>query len=125
MTMVNAIPKPQKHERKRAAIDTAELALPKPSPARDADYRAYVRKHDCAIRGRAGHRCYGAVEAAHIGTAGLGLKSSDYATVPLCIRAHEGTQHQIGWPAFMVRFDFNPWHTAFVLLEKWHRRKAQ
>lgn len=114
--------KPRKGERKRVAIDTSELPLAKQHVARDAEYRAYVRSHPCAIKGRAGHRCQGNVEAAHIKTAGFCLKSSDYATIPLCVKAHEWTQHQIGWPEFMIRYDLNPWHVAFGLLEKWHRR---
>ncbi len=116
------IPKPLRSERKIRKVDTSDLSLPKPDPARDSDYKAYVRSHPCAIRGRAEHRCEGAVEAAHIGTAGFTLKQSDYATVPLCVKAHEFTQHNVGWPEFMIRYDFNPWHVAFWLLEKWHRR---
>jgi hypothetical protein len=122
---MTALPKPLRSERKRGVIDTSTLPLAKQHVARDAEYKAYVRSHPCAIKGRAGHRCEGPVESAHIRTAGLGLKSSDYATIPLCVKAHEYTQHQIGWGEFMSRYDLNPWHVAFHLLEAWVRRTAR
>lgn len=123
---MTAIPKPQRELRKsRRLIDTSGMALPKPEAARDAEYRAYVRSHPCAIKGRAEHHCEGPVEAAHIRTAGFALKASDFATVPLCVKAHRFTQHQEGWPAFMIRYDFNPYEVAFWLLESWHRRTVK
>lgn len=114
-----SLEKPTKATRKPMKVDTSELALAKPHPARNASYRAYVRNHRCAIAGRAGHRREGSVECAHIRTAGFALKSSDYATIPLCLKAHRGIQHNVGWSEFMIRYDLNPWHVAFGLLEKW------
>lgn len=119
--LARRLAKPTRETRKMRKPDTSELALPKPNPARDSDYRAYVRSHPCAIKGRSEHRCEGPIECAHIRTAGFGLKSSDYATIPLCAKAHRFTQHNIGWSEFMIRFDFNPWQVAFLLLERWHR----
>lgn len=114
--------KPLRSERRRANFDTRDLPLAKQHVARDGDYKAYVRSHPCAIKGRAEHRCEGPVEAAHIRTAGFGLKSSDYSCIPLCVKAHEFTQHRIGWPAFMETYNFNPYHVAWTLLEAWVRR---
>ncbi len=118
------LPKPTRADRKRVKIDTSDLPLAKAHPARDTAYKAFVRTHPCAIKGRAGHRCYGPVEAAHIGVHGLHIKASDYATVPLCGKAHRFTQHQYGWREFNLLFDLNPWHIAFHLLERWHRMQV-
>ncbi len=115
------LPKPTRADRKRVKSDTSELPLAKAHPARDAAYRAFVRSHPCAIKGRGYHRCHGPVECAHIGVHGTGIKASDYATVPLCHKAHLWTQHQYGWREFNSLFDFNPWEVAWGLLERWHR----
>jgi hypothetical protein len=56
-------------------------------PARDPAYLALIRQLPCVV----GSVCYGAVEAAHTGPHGMGQKSSDYSTVPLCV-----THHRLG-----------------------------
>jgi hypothetical protein len=52
-------------------------------PARDAAYRAWIRTLKCETCGAT------PCEAAHVGLdGGMGMKCSDYSTVPLCWRCH-------------------------------------
>ncbi len=55
------------------------------------------------------HKCFGKVRACHFdpwGDKGMGTKVSDNACLPMCDGAH-GHQHNIGWPAFQKRYDFD------------------
>ena len=61
-------------------------AKPRKGPTRDPKYLAFIRKQPCVA-------CMGGawlwpVEAAHIGVRGLGQKSSDLETIPLCAYHH-------------------------------------
>jgi hypothetical protein len=68
-------------------------------PARDEDYKAWVRTMACCACGAEGRS-----EAAHTGTdGGMSMKASDYSCVPLCPDCHTrapGAYHRIGKPAF-------------------------
>jgi phage terminase large subunit GpA-like protein len=68
-------------------------------PARDADYRRWVRTLPCLA-------CHSrqSIEAAHTGQdGGMSMKASDYSCIPLCSNCHtQGPQsyHRIGRAAF-------------------------
>lgn len=67
----------------------------------------WIRGHECAIASK--HDCAGRIEAAHVrsGTdGGLGVKPSDYWTLPLCSDAHR-RQHDIGEKQFEREFEIN------------------
>lgn len=88
----------------------------------------WIRGHECAIAGK--HDCEGRIEAAHVrgGTdGGLGVKPSDWWTIPLCSAAH-AEQHRTGEAAFQMRYKLNMKATARGLWlrspvrMKWERR---
>lgn len=63
-------------------------------------YLAFLRRQRCAIAGRNGHRCEGAVQAAHIRAhkpgerpTGLQRKPDDRRATPLCALAHHQQHH--------------------------------
>jgi hypothetical protein len=72
---------------------------PRKGPARDEDYKAWIRTLDCCACGVEGRS-----EAAHTGTdGGLSMKASDYSCVPLCADCHtQASQayHRLGRRAF-------------------------
>jgi len=90
-----------------------ELVIPRyrPKQGRErlhrscAGHRAWVRRHDCSIRG-----CrLGPIECAHVrhGTdGGAGMKPSDKWTISLC-QFHHSEQHRIGEVAFEERYSVN------------------
>lgn len=63
----------------------------------------WIRGCRCAMEGREGHACSGAIEAAHVRTGtdgGMGVKPSDYWTVPFCRDGAHVPQHAEGELAF-------------------------
>jgi hypothetical protein len=72
---------------------------PRQGPARDEDYRAWIRSLPCCA-------CLaeGRSEAAHTGAdGGMSMKASDYSCVPLCPDCHTRgplAYHRIGKRAF-------------------------
>lgn len=59
--------------------------VPKPAkPSRSKDYLAFVREHACA-----GCRAAGPSDPHHFGARGMGQKTDDHRTVPLCRRCHD------------------------------------
>lgn len=53
-------------------------------PARDEDFRKWIRSHPCVCCG-----CAWSVECAHVGTdGGMSMKASDYLAIPLCTNCH-------------------------------------
>lgn len=116
-----SLQKPTRASRRSIKVDTQALALAKPESARDGSYRVYVRSQPCALKGFNDHRCYGPIEAAHIGKTGLGRKSSDYTCISFCTKAHS-IQTELGWGCFSENYNFNPFEVAFWLLEAWVRR---
>ena len=117
--MTLLLPKPTREDRKRAAIDTSELALSKRHFERDAEYRAWIRTHRCLLHWFS--RCEGPVEAAHLQRGGRSLKGSDLSCIPLCgLRHHRlldgnSLDHEI--TAFL-------WMKCWELLCQWIRRSA-
>lgn len=75
----------------------------------------WIRGHECAIAGK--HDCEGRIEAAHVRTGtdgGLGVKPSDWWTIPLCSAAH-AEQHRIGEKAFEERYGIKMMRIATAL----------
>jgi hypothetical protein len=67
-------------------------------PARDSKYLSWIRSFPCLVCST-----IWAVEAAHVGPHGLGQKSSDHSTLPLCRRCHRtGNEslHKLGRSGF-------------------------
>lgn len=70
-----------KHHRERPRL---MYARPE-APARAQHYLAFVREQDCAWCQSPGT---GVIHAHHHGPRGMGQKTDDYRTVPLCARCH-------------------------------------
>ena len=72
---------------------------PRKGPARDEDYKNWIRTLACCACGIEGHS-----EAAHTGAeGGMSMKASDYSCVPLCADCHTqapGAYHRVGKQAF-------------------------
>lgn len=67
------------------------------------------------------HECFGKVRACHFDPWGdkcMGSKVSDNASLPMCDGAH-GKQHNIGWPAFQKRYDFDGRHVVTAYWLEW------
>jgi hypothetical protein len=63
-------------------------------PARNPVYLAWIRTQPCVVCGRTQR-----IEAAHTGLRGLGQKSSDFSTIPLCETHHrtgKDSYHRLG-----------------------------
>ncbi len=63
-------------------------------PPRSSPYLAWIRTLPCIVCGTTR-----GIEASHTGPHGLGQKSSDYSTVPLCIKHHRtgrDSYHKLG-----------------------------
>ena len=72
--------------------------VPAAAPLRDRKYLAFIRSHPCCVC-----RSWIRVEAAHVGPRGMGQKSDDRQTIPLCRKHHRGCKlsfHGLGRGAF-------------------------
>ena len=76
---------------------------------RDERYLNFIRSHPCCICGAK------PVDVNHVGTGGIGIKTSDYYTVPLC-RMHHGEYHQIGQKRFEAKYFINLYKIMVDLL---------
>jgi len=96
---------------------------PRKGPARDEEYKAWIRTLSCCACGVDGRS-----EAAHTGTdGGMSMKASDYSCVLLCPDCHTrgpGAYHRIGKRAFerSRRLNFSALVTR--LRREWPRRSA-
>lgn len=79
------------------------------APRRFASHLAWIRGCCCIVQGRR-DECEGKIEAAHVrngvpqdAAGGMGLKSSDAWTVPLCA-GHHRSQHMMGEAAFAALY---------------------
>lgn len=77
-------------------------AVPKHSPLRDRKYLLWLRSQRCEVTGSLATHVE-AVEPAHIGTTGVGIKSPDNEAIPLCHTMH-GISHRIGFAQFIRQF---------------------
>ena len=96
----------------------SELVFPRLKPKQPperakrtcAGHRAWVRRHDCCVRG-----CKRTpIECAHVrsGTdGGTGMKPSDGWTISLC-EFHHREQHRIGERAFELKHSLDLWLMA-------------
>lgn len=87
----------QRAQRAQAAVDEILRPVPKPpKPDRDRGYLVYVREHPCCA-------CTAPApsDPHHYGPRGMGQKTDDYRTVPLCRGCHD-CFHQHG---FVARFE--------------------
>ena len=74
-------------------------------PPRSRTYLAWIRTLPCAVCGETR-----GIEASHTGPHGLGQKSSDYSTIPLCARHHRSgvdSYHKLGPRKFSQRHDLD------------------
>ena len=89
-------------------------------PARDAEYRAFIRSFPCAACGSNRN-----IEAAHTGSdGGMSMKSSDYSCIPLCPDCHRGgpfAYHRVGRAAFAARFGLDLAGECAALVAAWTR----
>ena len=96
---------------------------PRQGPARDEDYRAWIRTLPCCA-------CLaeGRSEAAHTGAdGGMSMKASDYSCVPLCADCHTrapGAYHRIGKPAFEKSNGLCFADSVTQLQQEWRERCA-
>jgi hypothetical protein len=77
-------------------------ANPKQQPLRDPRYLKSQHDDRCTFTGALTTE-QETVEPAHIGTAGMRLKSGDDETLPLCHTMH-AISHRIGWVQFVRQF---------------------
>ena len=84
---------------------------------RNEEHRAFVRKMNCAMKGRHKYCEERPCEFAHVrkGSDGaMGRKPSDRYGVPLCVPCHR-RQHQIGETRFWAKIDADPLDLAAKL----------
>ena len=72
-----------------------------PKPIRDPEFLEFIRSLPCCV-------CFRTrtVETAHVGRRGMGQKSSDRETIPLC-SLHHREQHRIGLRQFSRDHELN------------------
>jgi len=83
----------------------------KPKTVRDPKYLKWVRKQPCVIC----QMTFPRAEAHHTETGGMGMKGSDYATVPLCRFCHD-VHDRMGKETFWVGWNLKS------IIEKLRRR---
>lgn len=74
------------------------MDLQKNKTPKDKKYLKYVDSRGCCV-GEIHGGCSGQVAAHHTSTGGMGMKSSDYETIPLCHGHHRGytkSAHNMG-----------------------------
>ena len=80
---------------------------------RSREYLAFVRSKGCAVCGRPS-------DAHHaIGRRGVGIKPSDFGTVPLC-RVHHTEIHQMGKDTFQREHSIDLAEIALNLMHEYH-----
>jgi hypothetical protein len=96
---------------------------PRKGPARDEEYKDWVRTLACCACGVEGRS-----EAAHTGAdGGMSMKASDYSCVPLCADCHTqapGAYHRIGKRAFEQSKGLCLVALVAELQREWERRCA-
>lgn len=71
---------------------TRRRLKPRRGPVIDPAFLKFVRTQPCSVPGcKPGFKA-GPIEAAHVGSRGIGQKCSDRDVIPLCARLH----HQVG-----------------------------
>lgn len=94
-----------------------KMGLREAPQLRSSGHLKFVRGFVCAVQNAV---CNGRIEAAHVRgetDGGLGVKPSDYWTIPLCAY-HHATQHAEGEGEFQKRHNIN---MKKVAQELWQR----
>lgn len=109
----------QHKPRQRRSRDSS-LLFPKSRPERDEAYLAFVRDNPCCACAAPGPS-----DPHHYGPRGVGQKTDDYRTVPLCRRCHDEFHARHTVPALnpnatRIRF----LEVQVELLVRWTTRKA-
>ena len=74
---------------------------PKPHTPRDPAYLAFIRKQPCCVCGKQS-------VAHHVQSGGIGIKSSDRVSVPLCDPfGHHTELHRIGKKTFSIKYNID------------------
>jgi hypothetical protein len=95
----------------RETLDSVPRGRTATTP-RSEEYLDFVRSHPCAV-------CRQPAEAHHaIGHRGIGLKPSDFASIPLC-RRHHADIHRVGPRPFARKHDIDLIEVAFNLLHRY------
>ena len=96
---------------------------PRKGPARDEEYKDWIRTLDCCACGVEGRS-----EAAHTGTdGGMSMKASDYSCVPLCSDCHTRgpcSYHRIGKREFESSNNLRFTDLVARLQREWRRKCA-
>lgn len=84
---------------------------PKAKTLRSSSHLDHVRDLPCAWCGLD----FGPSEPSHHGPHGMGIKASDYTTIPLCSDCHRGQWHQHGTLGHMSPEQTKAWATEQAL----------
>jgi hypothetical protein len=109
-----------KHKPQGEPIDYTALAIPKNPPDRSRSFLDIVRGEICAVNHVAHYECGGVTEAAHLEVEGVGIKASDFLTVPLC-SSHHAAQHNVGIDTFQLNYGVNLWRVNALLQSRFIR----
>jgi hypothetical protein len=91
------------------------------APVLDEAYKRFIRTLPCCVCGSTRR-----IEAAHFGPRGLGQKSSDRYTLPLCRRCHQTnptSYHRLGPVKFAALHFLDPWK-LIEYLNRWYEEKG-
>ena len=75
-------------------------------------YLDHIKKQGCTVR----RECVGDIAAHHMETGGMGIKCSDFKTLPLCMR-HHAELHSIGRRSFVRKYDIDEYFEMSRKLE--------
>jgi hypothetical protein len=78
---------------------------------KDEAHLARVRALPCLI----GFGCEGRVEADHVGYRGVGEKSSDHETIPLCTRHHRERHLKAGYFLGFTKTEMREWREDAIV----------
>lgn len=100
---------------KRSPLKPKRATPRRSSRVRDVDYMLRVKALPCSLLYAGDHVCEGVIEADHVGPRGLGQKSNDRDTIPLCTRGHR------------ERTDFSGYFRGFdqAKMRLWCQRKLE
>lgn len=105
-----------------------KMGVKAPTVFRCDGHLQWIRGHQCAVAGVL-DPCSGRMEAAHARTGtdgGMGMKPSDWWTLPLCFHHHEIIQTPKGEAEFERRYGIDMKATARALWAKSpHRHKSE
>lgn len=92
-------------------LESVQESRPGKPPKADSDYLAWIRTLPCVFASEA---CEGPTEAHHRTGGGMGLKTSDRETIPLCARHHKDRHDHTG-PFFqMTKAERKDWEAMMV-----------